>query len=184
MRPLPDIAALRRHLRDGGIIAYPTESCFGLGCDPRKARAVARLLRLKGRPQRKGLILIADDFRQLAGYLAPVRPDLQARFATWWPGPYTLLLPVARRCPHWLTGGRAKLAVRVTAHRQAARLCHALGMALVSTSANRAGRRSLKTAADCRRAFGRRVAVIDGEIGRRRRPSTILDPDSGATLRP
>jgi len=73
--------------------------------------------------------------------------------------------------------------VRVTAHPGTARLCHALDMALVSTSANRSGRRALKSAAACRRAFGDRVRVLPGRIGRRRTPSRILDPLSGTVVR-
>lgn len=179
MTPLPDIAALRRHLAAGGVVAYPTESCYGLGCDPLNARAVATILRLKGRPQSKGLILIGSAPEQFAPYLA----EPPATWPQYWPGPYTLLLPAGRRCPHWLRGRHAKLAVRVTAHAEAARLCHALGMALVSTSANRSGQRMLRSAAECRKEFGDRVLVLDGRIGKRRRPSTIIDPSAGRTLR-
>ncbi|HRH81835.1 MAG TPA: L-threonylcarbamoyladenylate synthase [Thiobacillaceae bacterium] len=184
MTPRPHIPRLRAWLQAGGVIAYPTESCYGLGCDPRNARAVKRILRFKGRPRGKGLILIAARFEQLAPFLAPVPPNLQARFPEWWPGPTTLLLPAAEHCPPWLTGRHDKLAVRVTAHPEAARLCRALGMALVSTSANRSGQRPLKTAAACRHAFGARVRTLDGRIGRRKRPSTILDPGSARILRP
>ncbi len=183
MTPLPDLRRLRHFLAHGGVIAYPTESCYGLGCDPRNARGVARILHLKGRPKAKGLILIAADFSHLRRYLAPVPVALRGRFTEWWPGPVTLLLPAAARCPRWLTGRHDKLAVRVTAHPEAARLCRGLGMALVSTSANRAGQRPLKTAADCRRVFGKHILVLPGRVGTRRRPSTILDPVSGAILR-
>lgn len=179
MTPLPDIAALRRHLAAGGVIAYPTESCYGLGCDPGNARAVATILRLKRRPKSKGLILIGSAPGQFAPYLAD-KPD---DWPQYWPGPYTLLLPAGRHCPRWLTGRHAKLAVRVTGHAEAARLCHALGMALVSTSANHSGQHMLRTAAECRRAFGKAVWVIEGRIGKRRRPSTIVDPGSGRLLR-
>jgi len=178
-----DVRAVRAHLTQGGVIAYATESCYGLGCDPRNARAVAKILRLKRRPKSKGLILIASDFAQLAPYLAPLPPALAARLGEWWPGPYTLLLPVARDCPKWLTGQHDKLAVRVTAHPGAARLCHDLGMALVSTSANLAGKKMLKTAAACQRVFGSHVLTLPGRIGKRRRPSTILDPLGGGVLR-
>ena len=173
------LAALRRFLAQGGVIAYPTESCYGLGCDPMNARAVARILSLKGRPRSRGLILIGSEPAQFAPYLA----EPPAAWPQYWPGPTTLLLPAAQHCPRWLTGQHDKLAVRVTAHAAAARLCHALGMALVSTSANRSGRRMLRTAAACRRAFGTRVWVLDGRIGRRRRPSTIVDPASGGVFR-
>lgn len=174
-----DVRALRAHLARGGVIAYATESCYGLGCDPRNARAVARILSLKGRPKSKGLILIGSDPEQFAPYLA----EPTATWPQYWPGPTTLLLPASRHCPKWLTGHHKKLAVRVTAHSEAARLCRALGMALVSTSANRSGQRMLRTAAACREAFGARVRVLEGRIGKRRRPSTIVDPASGGVFR-
>lgn len=175
----PGIRRLRSYLKSGGVIAYATESCFGFGCDPANRRAVQRILKLKARPQRKGLILIAAEVGQFRRFLEPLPASLLARLEDWWPGPNTLLLPAAKRCPRDLRGGHDKLAVRVTAHRQAAGLCHALGMALVSTSANLAGKRALKTAAACRRAFGLRVRVLPGRIGWHKRPSRIIDPGSG-----
>jgi L-threonylcarbamoyladenylate synthase len=184
LTPLPPIRRILAFLRRGGVIAYPTESCYGLGCDPRNAGAVARILRLKARPRNKGLILIGSDCHQFKPYLAPNPREILRRFGDWWPGPTTLLLPKGRRCPRWLLGRHEKMAVRVTAHAEAARLCHFLGMPLVSTSANLAGRRPLKTAAECRRQFGARVLVLDGRVGRRKRPSTILDPYHGGVVRP
>lgn len=184
MTPLPPIRRLYAYLKRGGVIAYATESCFGLGCDPRNVRAVRRLLWLKRRPQAKGLILIGSAFRQFRAYLAPLPAGLAARLGEWWPGPNTLLLPASRRCPPWLRGRHTKLAVRVTAHPEAARLCHHLDMALVSTSANRSGQRSLKTWRACRAAFDKKVWVLPGRIGRRKRPSTILDPLDGGVVRP
>lgn len=178
------LAALRRFLANGGVIAYPTESCYGLGCDPRNAGAVTRILRLKRRPKAKGLILIAGKLPQLLPYLAPLPEHADSTYLSCWPGPVTLLLPARPDCPRWLTGQHRKLAVRITAHPPAARLCDALDMALVSTSANRAGQRPLRTATACRRIFGEQVWVLEGRVGGRRRPSTILDPSSGLRLRP
>jgi len=184
MTPLPNIRRVRAYLQRGGIIAYATESCFGLGCDPLNARAVRRLLWLKRRPRAKGLILIGSAVEQFRAFLAPLPSPLKARLAEWWPGPNTLLLPVSRRCPNWLKGRHNRLAVRVTAHPEAARLCHALDQALVSTSANRSGQNALKTYRACRQAFGKIVWVLPGRIGRRKRPSTIVDPYSGQIFRP
>ena len=183
MSPDYPLGRLRAHLARGGLIAYATESCFGLGCDPRSRRAVERLLRLKGRPRSKGLILIGSEAAQFRRYIAPMPEGLRARLSEWWPGPVTLLLPVSRACPPWLKGRHPKLAVRVTAHAGAARLCQRLGMALVSTSANRSGHKSLKTVAACRRAFGSQVLALPGRIGARKRPSTILDPERAQVLR-
>lgn len=178
-----DATRLRLFLKRGGVLAYPTESCYGLGCDPRNAAAVRRVLWLKRRSAAKGLILIAAHARQLRPYLADLSPELRRRMRGAWPGPHTWLVPAARDCPPWLRGSHDSIAVRVTAHRGAAALCQQANMALVSTSANLSGGKPAKTAAQCRRLFGRRVLVIPGRIGARRRPSTIQDLVSGRILR-
>jgi L-threonylcarbamoyladenylate synthase len=176
--------SLRAHLRRGGLIAYPTESCYGLGCDPRNPRALKRLIRLKGRSAAKGLLLIADHIKRLHPFMRPLSAADRTRMSRSWPGPVTWVIPAASACPPLLTGGRATIAVRVTAHPDAARLCRRLGMALVSTSANTHGKKPAKTAAECRRIFGAQVRVIAGRIGQRRRPSTLIDLATGTVLRP
>jgi len=179
-----DAAYLRVHLRRGGLIAYPTESCYGLGCDPRNPRALKRLIRLKGRSAAKGLLLIADHFKRLQAFIRPLSAADRARMQQSWPGPVTWVVPASGACSPLLTGGRPTIAVRVTAHPGAARLCRRLGMALVSTSANKSGKKPAKTAAECRRIFGAQVRVIDGRIGTRKRPSTLIDLTTGTVLRP
>ena len=179
-----DAADLRAWLRRGGIIAYPTESCYGLGCDPRNPRALQRLIRLKGRSTAKGMLLIADHFKRLKPFVRPLHAADLARMQHSWPGPVTWVVPASNACPPLLTGGRPTIAVRVTAHPVAARLCRSLGMALVSTSANKSGKKPAKTAAECRRIFGAQVRVIAGRIGQRRRPSTLIDLATGTLLRP
>ena len=182
---MKDVASdLRAHLRRGGLIAYPTESCYGLGCDPRNLRALKRLIRLKGRSAAKGMVLLADCFKRLKFFIRPLSAVEQARVNHNWPGPVSWVVPASAACPPLLTGGRATIAVRVTAHPDAARLCRSLGMALVSTSANRSGKKPAQTAAECRRIFGARVRVIDGRIGQRRRPSTLIDLATGTVFRP
>ena len=177
-------ANLQAHLRGGGLIAYPTESCYGLGCDPRNPRALRRLIRLKGRSAAKGLLLIADHFKRLQAFIRPLSATDRARMQRSWPGPVTWVVPASATCLPELTGGRPTIAVRVTAHPGAARLCRSLGMALVSTSANKSGKKPAKTAAECRRMFGARVRVIAGRIGTRKRPSTLIDLATGTVLRP
>lgn len=161
------------HLRRGGLIAYPTESCYGLGCDPDNRTAVQRLLRLKQRPQRKGLILIAASYRQVARYLQPLTSAQQQQLHEAGAQAITYLLPAHHSTPRWLRGAHGTLAVRLTAHRQATQLCRSVGSALVSTSANRSGQRPAKTYAQCQRRFGRKVWVLPGRVGKRKKPSTI-----------
>ena len=178
------IRKVRAHLKSDGIIAYATESCYGLGCDPRNSRAVRSLLQLKGRPQSKGLILIADRFSRLVRFVLPPTTELAKQLDQTWPGPHTWLMPASRHTPHWLRGRHQSIAVRVTAHPEAAELCRALGTALVSTSANRAGLTPLKTYAACAKAFGQRVLVLPGQVGIRKTPSTIQHLLTGRIIRP
>ena len=177
------VRGLRHYLRRGGVIAYPTESCFGLGCDPSSRRGVQRVLSIKGRPQHKGLILIGSNLRQFEPYLAPLNDVQRQQLSSTWPGPHTWLVPAAADCPRTLTGKHRTIALRVTAHRPSAHLCKAAGMPLVSTSANRSGGKAARSARECRRLFGPAVRVIPGLIGKRRRPSTIQDLASGRILR-
>ncbi len=165
--------ALVAYLKHGGVIAYPTESCYGFGCDPSNRRAVQRILRLKRRPQQKGLILIASHYHQVARYLQPLTQAEQGKLQADGAQAITYLMPVKPSCPRWLRGEHDTLAVRFTAHPFARDLCRSVGSALVSTSANRSGMGPAKTYAECQRMFGKRVWVLRGRVGKRKQPSTI-----------
>jgi L-threonylcarbamoyladenylate synthase len=171
------------HVRRGGVIAYPTESCYGLGCDPDNRRAVLRILKLKRRPQNKGLILIASDYHQIARYLQPLTPEQQQRLKDAGAQAITYLMPVKPSCPRWLRGAHDTLAVRLTAHPYARNLCRNTNSALVSTSANRSGCKPAKTYAQCRRVFGKKVWVLPGRVGKNRKPSTIAMWADGKIIR-
>jgi L-threonylcarbamoyladenylate synthase len=179
-----DARGLRHFLQSGGVIAYPTESIFGLGCDPGNRRAVQRILRIKGRPQRKGLILIASHLAQLNHYIAPLNSTQIARISETHSKPHTWLVPSAEDCPKWITGRHKTIAVRITTHPLSASLCQGSGMALVSTSANRSGGRPVKTVRECYKLFGAQVKIIRGLVGKARKPSTIQDLASGKIIRP
>jgi len=167
------LSRVAAHLKRGGLIAYPTESCYGLGCDPANRDAVLRLLHLKRRPQRKGLILIASAYRQVARYLQPVTVAQQQALREAGAQAVTYLMPVKKSAPRWLRGEHETLAVRLTAHPFAKQLCREVNSALVSTSANRSGQRSARSYAECRRLFGEKVWVLPGRVGKRKQPSTI-----------
>jgi L-threonylcarbamoyladenylate synthase len=174
---------IKAHVARGGIIAYATEFCFGFGCNPRNHRAVTRLLALKRRPRKKGLIVIADGYDQLRPYLAPLNATDLARAQEKWPGPHTWLLPASRLVSRAVRGRHGAIAVRVTAHEGARRLCRAIGQALISTSANVGGRMPARIYRDCVRQFGGRTLVVPGRVGTRRHPSTVQDFRSGRILR-
>ena len=186
-RELPHSWHLRRAsaiLREGGIVAYPTEAVFGLGCDPLDGAAVETLLRLKCRSPKKGLILVAAHYSQLEPYLRPLsRREMHAVGARW-PGATTWLLPARSETPYWLTGGGARLAVRVTAHALAAALCDCFGGALVSTSANRSGLPPARNSLAVRKYFGNSLDyILPGCVGGAERPSEIIDLQTGKVLR-
>lgn len=171
-------------IRAGGVIAYPTEAVWGLGCDPLNAAAVARILAIKQRPASMGLILIAADISQLRPWVEPIPDEVAARMAPTWPGPVTWILPAQAWVPDWLHGGRGSLAVRVTAHPQSAALCAETGTAIVSTSANRSGGPPARTSIQARRWFGGQVDfILGGATGGRDRPSEIRDAASGRSIR-
>lgn len=173
-----------RAIHAGGIIAYPTEAVYGLGCDPLNPDAVYRLLALKQRPVAKGLIVIAADFTQLQPFVQRLPQNRMQEILASWPGPHTWLLPCAPGCPTWLTGRHDTLAVRVTDHPVAAALCRAARTPLVSTSANRAGRRPAATAIQVRSRCGAFIdAVVPGAVGDLTRPTTIRDGSSGTIIR-
>lgn len=179
----PSPRRLAAHLRRGGLIAYPTESCYGLGCDPKNRQAVLRLLRLKRRPQHKGLILIAAHYHQLSRYLKPITPDGQQKLSQDGARAITYLMPAKASCPRWLRGAHDTLAVRLTNHPFAKQLCRSVNSPLVSTSANRSGQRPAKTYSQCLRLFGSKVLVLPGRVGRRRNPSTICSWADGRIIR-
>lgn len=171
-------------INHGGIIAYPTEAVYGLGCNPLNYQAVERLLTIKGRSISKGFILIASDHYQLSNYVATVPNEIWERCLASWPGPVTWVLPARLNVPVWLRGVHHTIAVRVTAHPLAAMLCDMLGYPLISTSANYAGKPPLRTNLAVRRVLGNSVdMIISGSLGGAARPTSIRDALSGAILR-
>lgn len=165
-----------RELQRGGVVAYPTEAVWGLGCDPLNGDAVYRLLKLKRRRAEMGLILIASELEQLDGYVQLPSGERAERLKTSWPGFITWLLPVADGVPTWLTGRHEKLAARVTAHPVAAALCRTFGGPLVSTSANPSGLPPARSRLTVQRYFGNSVDyILSGPLGGERRPSKICD---------
>lgn len=180
----PALKAAVDALDAGGVIAYPTEAVWGLGCDPDNERALTALLRLKERDPAKGLILIAGHISQLAPWLEGLPAELHAPLLSSWPGPNTWLVPDNGRSKCLLRGCHKSVAVRVSDHPLVARLCEAYGGPIVSTSANRAGEPPALTAETVRETLGDGLAaILDGPLGKHPRPSTIRDLVSGRVLR-
>jgi len=178
------IARAARIVRAGGLVAYPTEAVFGLGCLPDDRAAVRRLLALKQRSWRKGLVLIGATLAQVERFVVlPPEPRRSEILGTW-PGPATWVLTARRDAPRLVTGGRATVAVRVTGHPVASELCRRAGSALVSTSANISRRPPYRRLLPLRRGLGRGVDyVLAGPLGQLANPTVIRDAATGRVLR-
>ncbi|MDH5821942.1 Sua5/YciO/YrdC/YwlC family protein [Luteimonas sp. RD2P54] len=173
-------------LRAGGVIAYPTEAVWGLGCDPMDEAATLRLLALKRREIDKGLILVAAAPEQVEPYAdwSELPAPRRAAVLDSWPGPHTWIVPARERTPGWIRGNHAGIALRVSAHPQVAALCRAFGGAIVSTSANRAGAPPPRALAEFDPdLLGAVDLVLEGETSGLERPTAIRDARSGTTLR-
>lgn len=170
------LAAAADVLRRGGVVAHPTEGVWGLCCDPADAAAIRRLLAIKRRHWREGLILVAADAAVFAGLLRPLQPSVRELVESSWPGPVTWIVPHHGKVTRWVCGEHPGVALRVTAHAQFSALCRRFGGALVSTSANRSGLPPVSGAMAVRSALGVGVDyVLDGRLGGNDAPSTIVD---------
>jgi len=169
-------------LLGGGIIAYPTEGVFGLGCLPDDTAAIERLLAIKQRSASKGLILIAATPGQFCGWIDSDHLD---RLPAVDPQcPVTWIVRPSDLVPAVVTGGHTGLAVRITTNPVAAAICNAVEMPVTSTSANIAGQRVTRNALVLRRKFGHLVDyIVPGACGPASGPSEIRDLESGAILR-
>jgi L-threonylcarbamoyladenylate synthase len=183
----PQIAEAARVLRAGGLVAFPTETVYGLGADASNPAAVARIFAVKGRPADHPLIVHLRDAAQLVDWARETPPAARELAARFWPGPLTLVLKRAPGVLDAVTGGQDTVGLRVPSHPVAQALLRAFGGGIAAPSANRFGRVSATTAQHVRDELGSGVdLVLDGgacEVGIE---STIVDLSSGAPalLRP
>ncbi|MBT4494615.1 MAG: tRNA threonylcarbamoyladenosine biosynthesis protein RimN [Gammaproteobacteria bacterium] len=166
-----------------GVIAYPTEGVWGLGCLPDSSEGVARILTLKNRPWQQGLLLVAAEMSQFEGYLKGLDAEYRKVLEETWPGPVTFLVPDNGTAPGWIVGSHTTVGLRVSDHPLVQALCTSVGP-LVSTSANISSRPAARTTFGVRRYFGNRIdLVVPGELGQTGRASEIRDLVSGEVLR-
>lgn len=167
---------------EGGVIAYPTEAVWGLGCDPQNAAAIKKILSLKQRPWQKGLVVVAASWQQLAPWLKPLAQTDLEKIQSTWPGPVTWVLPCNDSVSKWLKGEHDTLAVRVSDHPLVRKLCERTGP-LVSTSANPAGQEPARSQEQVELYFPEQLDfILTGELGGRAQPSEIRTLD-GQRLR-
>lgn len=175
------IGEAARRIREGGLVAYPTETVWGLAADARSAQAVAALRAWKGRDAEKPMSVLVRGYRELAALGAEATPLAQALAAKFWPGPLTLVL----RCPNVFAPGIAAadggVGFRCSPHPVARALAREAG-AITATSLNRSGDAPCRTRAEAERCAGTAIALVDGEDAHGAPPSSVVDLTSG-TLR-
>ena len=172
-------------LKDGGLIIYPTESVFGLGCDPFNEIAVTSLLQLKKRSQSQGLILIANNWAQVERLIKPISAEQYAKVVASWPGNVTWVFSKSNIVPDWISGIYETIAIRIPDHEIARKICEDFDGPIVSTSANISGEEPCKSLEDVYKNFSLEDIdyVLPAEIGNYQQPSTIIELQSGKIIR-
>lgn len=184
--PFTDLEQAVAILKRGGLVAFPTETVYGLGADAANARAVGEIFRLKGRPADHPLIVHMSGAAQLDRWAADPPASARLLAGAFWPGPLTLVLKRRAWVPGVVTGAQATVGLRVPSHPVALALLERFGGGLAAPSANRFGRVSPTTAAHVRTEFGVALPVLDGGPCAVGLESTILDLSGNAprVLRP
>lgn len=174
---------LSQALSAGAVIAYPTDTIWGFGCDPANGASVAHLLRIKQRPVSKGLILLTSDM-QYCDPFVELEPDQRDILLQPCERPTTWLVPASAHCPWWIRGEHETVAIRITNHPLLQFLCERLQTPLVSTSANRAGQPNARNALQVHRQFADELDyIVTGFDTGGGQPSEIKSLASGMTLR-
>ena len=175
---------MAQRLRQGQVIAYPTEAVWGLGCDPANEQAAQKILALKSRPMAKGMILVSGSLAHFTPWLDALPEDSRERVLASWPGPHTWLLPDPVGVPRWVKGEHDPVALRCSAHPVIRALCEAFGGPIISTSANPSSLPPARTEAQVRQYFGDTLdGIVPGELGGLAQPTPIRDALTGAILR-
>ncbi|MFT5295970.1 MAG: L-threonylcarbamoyladenylate synthase [Colwellia sp.] len=170
----------------GGIIAYPTEAVFGLGCDPDNLQAIEKLLSIKKRSPEKGLILLAASYSQLQPYIDDNKISQDQRFnmLSRWPDGITQLVPKNIQINDLLTGKFSTIAVRITSQPDVVALCNKINKPIVSTSANLSGQEPAKTWQEVEETLSKEIDfIIKGNTLGYTQPSKIIDALTGETIR-
>ena len=161
-------------LNQGGIIAYPTEAVWGLGCDPHNEQAVNKLLAIKSRPMSKGMILVAGEKNQITPWLSQLSEPLQTKLLARYESPTSWIVPDQDISPSWVRGDHQSVALRLSQHQGVQAICHAFKACIVSTSANPAGEAPALSTGQVMNYFRDKIdAIFDAPLGQSKQPSQI-----------
>ncbi len=182
---------IKQHISRGGIIAYPTEACYGLGCDPLNYKAIKKIIQLKRRNKDKGMIAVADRLIRFNKLIMPYDHETQNFInSTYWnelnhknKQAYSIIYDLKPTVFSKINGKFNSLAIRVSKHKALNQLCHYLKIPISSTSANISGKHTIKNYRNCVKQFGNNVMVLKGDIGFYKKPSSIIDTIKQIILR-
>ena len=179
------IKRLSKAVENGAVIAYPTDTIWGFGCHPMMASSVVKILNIKQRPVGKGLILLSSRLEFCNPYIDPGLSREQIYLITRKTRhPATWLVPAARNCPVWLRGDFSTVALRITSHPFIQAICNEMHSPIVSTSANRHRRPTIRSALQARRQFGEELDyIVTGFNTGTNRASEIKSLTTGETIR-
>ncbi len=176
--PRVDIFQAIQILKQGGVIAYPTETVYGLGCNALDALAVHRLYEIKGRPESMAIPVLLQSREELSKYIEGVdriSPQVKEWMNRFWPGPLTLIFKAVQVFPPELLGGSGNIALRVSSNPIAQKLVEGLGLPLTTTSANPSGKPAAQSANELL-SYGLRVdGIVDAGFLSSLTTSTIID---------
>ncbi|MBZ5554756.1 MAG: threonylcarbamoyl-AMP synthase [Acidobacteriia bacterium] len=163
-------------IRAGLVVAFPTDTFYGLGADPFNLAAVERVYQIKGRPRSKPLLLLIDDVEQTTMLTAELPDSFDELAREFWPGPLTIVMRASHRLPLKVTGGTGNIGLRMPNSKLARALIHSAGVPLTATSANLSTLPSCTTASQVLGQIGGRVdMLIDGGTVLADKPSTVVD---------
>jgi len=178
-----DPAGAVEYLKNGKIIAYPTETVFGIGCDPYKKDSVNRIFEIKKRPLVKKFILIASSYEQLTDVVNMEK--ITDEVLKSWPGPNTWLVPPNKKLPEWLINkDNGLIAVRVSKNSAVKEMCEKFGKPIISTSANLYDSEALRNYEEVEKVFSETIDyLVIGETSKQKKPSTIKNMLTGEVIR-
>lgn len=166
----------RRAIAAGGVVAFRTDTLYGLGADPFNQHALRAIFDLKGREENKPILVIISDAKEAGRFIESRTKLFEAVAAKHWPGALTLIAKARRELAAELTAGTGTIGVRLPDDAEVRAFARACGGALTATSANRSGEKPARTAIEAHAAFPQGLALtIDGGAARTETPSTVLD---------
>lgn len=177
LHPQPELIAQAATLiHQGGVIAFPTETYYGLGANALNRQAIERIYTIKGRDRTKPILILVEVRARINRFVKPFHPMVERLMETFWPGPLTILFQANDSLPIELTAGTGKIGIRVPSHPVAKALLSAAGVLLTGTSANRADKPPLQTAEEVQNSIGQELnLILDGGSTPGEKSSTVLD---------